>query len=335
MTTDKRTIKLVEAARWLLINGDRNGAERIAEKILRIDPDNAQAKQVLRRIAETTTTDEKVPPSILTAKAESIAPRPAAESAPGSAPPAQAEIHPVLDEPVISNARISVRPELATILVPNSAFREAVDHSFVLEIVSGPMSGTSLAVSKSGTLVGKGIAPIGTDRFLAPTHASFFVRDGSLYVADGGSTSGVYTNINHEQPLDEGALFSIGQQLFRFLGTIKRVNETKQPRIFGAPVEPGSWRLEHVLVGLRGGRIFVLNGKVTIGRDAATLCIPNDQTLAPVHCMLRLLGHELMLIDRAPDKGTFVRLERHAERVLAIDSLVQVGGTRLRVRSGA
>jgi pSer/pThr/pTyr-binding forkhead associated (FHA) protein len=356
VTTENRCDKLVDAALWLMMNGDRGGAERLVMKALRIEPDNLKAKQVLKKITMATVTGDPAPPpqapeveaplevsaTVVAPSKSDVAPapqrtRPATgkvrslevvnprDSAIDTQP---RDLHATWDEED-SQATMAMSPQ--SVSSSSSVSGSFGSPNFVLNVVSGPGLGKSLAVSKSGTVLGRGLAPVSSDRFVSPAHASFHIREGALWVVDAGSTSGVYVSINGEHILNDGALFAAGQQLFRYLGSVKRVRESQQPLVFGAPVEPGSWRIEHMLTGMRGGRIFVFSGKVSIGRDAGTLCIPSDPSLAPMHCMLRLNGDDLVLSDRTTDRGTLVRLARRAMHKLSVGAVVQVGATRLRV----
>lgn len=76
-----------------------------------------------------------------------------------------------------------------------------------LTVTEGPLTGTSLRLRESGTLIGRNpeCALVLDDDFASGRHARIFEREGSWYVEDLGSTNGTYMNRTRvQQPTSIG-----------------------------------------------------------------------------------------------------------------------------------
>jgi hypothetical protein len=202
---------------------------------------------------------------------------------------------------------------------------------WALEVLTGPNAGMSLPVSKRQVLIGKGLGmlDVEADPFMSPGHASFFLRGGELWISDGASASGSWLSIDTPARLNPSESFSVGLQRLRYLGPLETV-PAEQPWPYGAPRPAASWRLEHVLVGARPGRTWILRGVVSVGREGTMVRFPEDETLAPLHCELRPAGNALEVVDKSGDLGTFVMVPPGGERKVAEGTRVRLGSTLFR-----
>lgn len=380
--TGTRSIdQMVEAAIWLMVQGDRAGAEDLLVQALRIDPTHERARQAMKSIGAITRPGEKQPPQLSSQRttspglprddamtplepvpaiqrpapppaiprstlpsfgavsADPWADRPGDSTLPGADHPyghttpaaerrderTDRHVHP---RPGGSTTQPRVDPGAVTITgdVP------VLGKSWALEVLTGPHAGKSLTIGRRPMLVGRGLGVLDVeeDLFMSPAHASFFPRNGELWISDGGSASGSWVSVEGPTRLNPGDSFSVGLQRLRYLGPLDAAPE-EQPSPYGAPRPASSWRLEHVLVGDRPGRTWLLRGVVTVGRDGNPVKFAEDESLAAVHAELRPAGASLELIDRGEPGKTFVMLIPGAERRLPEGTRVRLGSMVLRV----
>lgn len=71
--SQNRAAQLVEAGVWLQMSGDRDGARRLYEEALRLDPAHARAQEMLRQVGPA---DPRSPPRTLTPDAFQLPPLP-------------------------------------------------------------------------------------------------------------------------------------------------------------------------------------------------------------------------------------------------------------------
>jgi hypothetical protein len=393
LVTGTRSIdQMVEAAIWMMVQGDRAGAEELLAQVLRIDPTHERARQAMKSTGAQTSpgtempkaplpqqTQPAIPPgTIRISEATPLEPVPALQR---EVPPGltrrttlsgtggdalSVEVPPGKDIPFVSSPsaieaekptlRVSasdfkreertdrhltlVPPELSqptpppldAVEAPRTGTQPSLGRSWSLEVLTGPHTGTSLPVARRPMLIGKGLGVLDVeeDLFMSHAHASFFQRGGELWISDGGSASGTWISIDGPQRINPGDSFSVGLQRLKYLGPLD-TSPIEAPWPYGAPRPAASWRLEHVLVGARAGRTWVLRGMVTIGREGTTLRFGDDDTMALVHCELRPAGAALELIDRSARVGTFVALPSGGERRVLEGQRVRLGSTVFRV----
>lgn len=398
--TGTRSIdQMVEAAIWLMVQGDRAGAEDLLAQVLRIDPGHERARQAMKSAGSPTSpgslppqppvphqTQAVIPPGVikippLSETSTPLEPVPALQrevppglirrtTLPGTGGPSDL---PGPDLPFVSTPssmiaspptiRVPVVPEQPekreertdrhlSLVVPDkpkpppttSSTQPQLDpvrstgtsaallRSWSLEVLTGPHTGTNIPVSKRPMLIGKGLGVLDVeeDLFMSSAHASFFQRGGELWISDGGSASGTWLSIDTPHRLNPGDSFSAGLQRLRYLGPLDTA-PAEQPWPYGAPRPAASWRLEHVLVGGRPGRTWVLRGVVTIGREGTVVRFPEDESMALLHAELRPAGPALEIVDKSARAGTFVMLPSSAERKVLEGTRVRLGSTVFRV----
>lgn len=173
------------------------------------------------------------------------------------------------------------------------------------------------------------------DDTLPPLAASFVYRDGKLFVRDEGGPSGVLVRIRHQQALEVGAVFSLGDRLFRFGGVVTR----PAPGAPGdAPIRLGSplpaddlLRLETILLGGGAGRVYLLPSPLRIGRVTGDVLLADDPFVSGRHCALHLHEGEVILQDLGSSNGTFLRIPSGSEHQLRRGDTLRVGRNILRV----
>jgi hypothetical protein len=355
---------MVEAAIWLRVQGDRAGAEELLVQALRIDPTHERAREAMKSMGAATrpgrdpalerpTTQPGSPP--LDGGRTPLEPHPALQRGPppGAFPPPRSTFPhgaPVSGELPFSTTPSALRSEterrdertdlhaaprsLESSTQPRLDVRSVAGKSWSLEVLTGPHTGTSVPMTKRPLLIGRGLGvlDVESDFFMSPGHASFFQRGGDLWIGDGGSESGTWLSIDGPTRLNPGDSFSVGLQRLRYLGPLDSATATT-PWPYGAPRPASTWRLEHVLVGNRPGRTWLLRGMITLGQSAATITFPDDELLAPVQAELRPAGAAIELIDRSGRGATFVMVPPNGERRLLEGMQVRLGSTVFRVTS--
>lgn len=196
-----------------------------------------------------------------------------------------------------------------------------------LTVLTGPHAGATLAIGRKPVVLGKGLGPLHLedDFFISAAHASFFVRNDELWVSDGASASGTWLSLSQAEWVSPGGSFSAGLQRFRFLGLLEQ-GSSQVPWAYGAPRPQASYRLEHVLVGNRGGRVWLLRGVVSLGR-LGVVSVPDDVTLEEQHVELRPARTSLEIVDKSSGGGVFVMLPPGGERRVPIGARVRLGAT--------
>lgn len=175
------------------------------------------------------------------------------------------------------------------------------------------------------------------DPFLAPHHATFLYRAGTLHVRDEGAPGGTFLRLRGlSVPLRAGDAFAVGDRLLRFAGPLPPApppapDGTKR---LGAPRPAGpAIVLEESLEGGATGRVFVRGGpSVTIGRAGCAVSLGDDPWLSQAHAEILLEPDgTARLRDLGSATGTFLRLPPHAERELRDGDAVRIGREVLRV----
>jgi pSer/pThr/pTyr-binding forkhead associated (FHA) protein len=174
------------------------------------------------------------------------------------------------------------------------------------------------------------------DPCLAPHHATFFRRGGSLHVRDEGAPGGTYLRLRGLSALlRQGDHFAIGDRLLRYVGPLPPA--APQPpegtRRLGAPRPPGdAVVIEEWFEGGSPGRVFVRGGpSVTIGRAGCAVDLGDDDCVSRAHAEILVEGEGARLRDLGSSHGTFVRIPPHGERELRDGDAVRIGREVLRV----
>ncbi len=345
MTGGRTNDQLVDAAVWLLVQGDRAGAEELLTRVLRDDPTHERARQAMRSASPQTSPGTEIPKPPVPQKTQPAVPpglyRSSETPAPQHSPPGLTR----KPTAVASPPSEVERTDRHVALVPRSSLTASSTHpelkpigaevpgkNWSLEVLTGPHVGTSLPLARRALLVGRGLGvlDVDDDPFMSAGHASFFQRNGELWVSDGGSPSGTWVSFEGPQRLNPGDSFSVGLQRLRYLGPLDTA-PVDSPWPYGAPRPAASWRMEQVLLGNRPSRTWVLRGVVTLGRHGSQLSFDEDETMEDFHAELRPAGTALELVDRSKQRTTFVAIPPQAERRLLEGTRVRLGSTLFRV----
>jgi hypothetical protein len=198
-----------------------------------------------------------------------------------------------------------------------------------LDVVGGAGAGRVVPVSNGRVVVGRQLGALRlNDPFVGEGHASFFLRGDALVVEDGGTSSGVYVSVGPRVILEAGHVFACGLQVFRFLGGL---DAPTVPQYYGAPVTSGLWRVEHLLVGGRSGRVAMFRHGLQIGRTQGVFRFDDDGLLDELHAELKPGPAGMELVTHSQRWPTFVRIPAGTELRLDAGDLVRVGTTTLRV----
>jgi len=175
------------------------------------------------------------------------------------------------------------------------------------------------------------------DPCLAPRHATFLYREGSLHLRDEGAPGGTYLRLRGPSvPLRPGDLFAVGVRLLRYAGSLPQPapGPPDGTRRLGAPRPPSpTVVIEELLEGGVTGRVFVRGGgSITIGRSGCAVNLGDDPELSQAHAELVVdSAGGARLKDLGSAHGTFIRIPPHAERELHDGDWLRLGREVLRV----
>ncbi len=200
--------------------------------------------------------------------------------------------------------------------------------------------GTVYRLDAASTAVGRAEGPIGfpDDPGLAPHHATFVFRDGSLHVKDEGAPGGIHLRLRGLSiPLRPGDHLIVGDRLLRFAGPLAPPAAPPQDgtRRLGAPRPTGAAVvLEELLEGGVVGRVFVRPGpSITIGRASCAVNLGDDPYLSQAHAEILVDANgQARLRDLGSSNGTFARIPPRSERELRDADVVRMGREVLRVQ---
>lgn len=189
--------------------------------------------------------------------------------------------------------------------------------------------GERLPLTDSGLVIGRSQAAFSEDGFLSPDHASVNVADGKMKVKDHDSLNGVWYRITADQPqpLADGAMFRIGQELIVF----ERVSASDDSGVerMGSPAEEVVGRLR--LVTGRESRqnaLLVKKDGIHLGRERGEVLFPEDGYVSGLHARVHAEGDQAFITDVGSSNGTYLRVDR--ERDVAPGTFLLMGQQILR-----
>ena len=170
------------------------------------------------------------------------------------------------------------------------------------------------------------------DPYLAPVHANFFYRDGSLVVRDEQTLNGIYLRITGSVPLALGTRFLVGEQVLELSATpaVSDDAETDGTYFYASPRRPSVMRVSQMLRGGSPGLVVhTATDSAIIGREGNDINFPDDPFISGRHAQVQLTPQGPTLTDLGSRNGTFVRIS--GERVLRHGDYVFLGQQLLRV----
>ncbi|MFO0744060.1 MAG: FHA domain-containing protein [Myxococcota bacterium] len=225
------------------------------------------------------------------------------------------------EQPIIPTKKGPGSPDVA----PPVAKRVAVDarptvRAQLVIILEDGTDGAKLDLAAETSVLGREGADINFphDDFLAPRHAEFFFKNGTLFLKPLKSTNGVFLQVHQEVELESGDVFRIGQQLLNFeslaLVTAEQpVVETKdQTMRLGSPIPEGAWgRLGQLIAPDTMGSVYLLGGtEVYLGRERGDITFPGDGFVSGLHAVIAQRATRFFLKDLGSSNGTYLRLTK-------------------------
>jgi pSer/pThr/pTyr-binding forkhead associated (FHA) protein len=166
----------------------------------------------------------------------------------------------------------------------------------------------------NGTTVGRDNGGIfAGDSYLSPRHATFYQRNGKLYVKDEGSLNGTFIKLTPEQPAEllPGDVFRIGQEIVRFEPLVAQPPSPDGVERLGSPSKGYVGRLA-LIIGrdVTGNAFPIPETGVHIGRERGDILFPEDGYVSGLHCRIsRSPDGRIFLTDLGSSNGTFVRIQ--------------------------
>ncbi len=215
------------------------------------------------------------------------------------------------------------------------AARGAGPPKLKLVVVRGQVGpGSSFKLTGSACPAGrtKGLLLFPNDAFVAPLHATFFYRDGRLFIKDENAPSGTFVSVTKEA-IQPGTFVAVGDTLLRYQGTLPAPAPASVLH-YGAPLPPNPvYLVEEVLEGLRPGKCMARPGPTfSVGQAGADYVLA-DPLVAARHCEFTFAPQGATLRDLNSPTGTFVRIPPGSERVLNAGDQVRLGNEVLRVEA--
>ncbi len=206
----------------------------------------------------------------------------------------------------------------------------APSHSpFSLVVVGGPAKGQRFRIPGNGAGIGraKGAILFPEDTFVSAQHALLLVKGAQIWIRDENSASGVYLAITGPERLAPGTQFAVGNRSLRYVGPLApKAEEPGKPPGYGSASVPNAHVVEEVLVGGRPGRAVVAAVPVfAVGQPPCDWSFPQEPSVAPRHCELRLSADGALLHDTSGQLGTFVRVASGVERPLQPGARLRIG----------
>jgi hypothetical protein len=180
-------------------------------------------------------------------------------------------------------------------------------------------------------LIGRGQGSLfDADPYLSPRHAEFMLAGEGLTVRDLRSLNGVFMKIAHEEKLESGDIFRIGQELLRFDLIAPPAPLEDGTEIIGTP-NPGYWGRISVIVGrdVDGPAFPLFDESIVLGRERGDILFPEDGYVSGTHAQITLRDGQVYLSDLGSSNGTFFRLR--GSRQVSAGSLVLMGQQLFRV----
>jgi pSer/pThr/pTyr-binding forkhead associated (FHA) protein len=174
-------------------------------------------------------------------------------------------------------------------------------------------------------LIGRGKGSLfDGDVFLSPSHGELVVQGRSAVARDLGSLNGIFVKITHEEEIQSGTMFRIGQELLRFDAIPPPQPSEDGTEIMGSP-NPGFWGRLTLVVGRdQDGSAFPLFGDgLVFGRERGDILFPEDGYVSGTHARLSYRGGRFFLEDLGSSNGTFLRIR--GERSLEPDTMLLMG----------
>ncbi|MCC6997346.1 MAG: FHA domain-containing protein [Deltaproteobacteria bacterium] len=192
--------------------------------------------------------------------------------------------------------------------------------------------GASLTLVEGENVIGRAMGPLfENDGYLSPRHAEIVINAAGCVVRDLKSLNGVYFKMQHEEPLESGDIFRLGQELLRFDLLPPAAPLDDGTEVMGSP-NVGYWGRISLVIGREiDGNAWPVGGDgVTLGRERGDINFPDDGYVSGLHARLAFASGRVTLTDLHSSNGTFMRVR--SQRVLENGALVQFGQQLFRLQ---
>ncbi len=151
------------------------------------------------------------------------------------------------------------------------------------------------------------------DPLLSPRHATFFFRDGKLYVRDDASKNGVYIRLRAPKVVTTGSLLLVGEQLLRIEACSTEnvpVPDAEGSYFYASPHRPSRMSLVQLLVGGELGLVYRARGDtLSIGRENNDVNFAEDPFISGHHAQITALEDgRFQITDLGSKNGTYERV---------------------------
>lgn len=151
------------------------------------------------------------------------------------------------------------------------------------------------------------------DPLLSPRHATFFYRDGKLYIRDDNSKNGVFVRLRSPKIVPPGTTILTGEQILRIDACAPE--EAPQPDgegtyYYSSPHRASRMSLVQLLVGGELGLVFrARTDLITVGREGNDVNFPEDPFISGRHCQVMALDDgRFQVSDLGSKNGTYEKL---------------------------
>jgi hypothetical protein len=151
------------------------------------------------------------------------------------------------------------------------------------------------------------------DPLLSPRHATFFFRDGKLFVRDDSSRNGVFIRLRAPKIVTTGSLLLVGEQLLRIDACSPEnvpVPDGEGSYFYASPHRPSRMALVQLLVGGELGLVYRARGDtITIGRENNDVNFAEDPFISGRHVQILALDDgRFQITDLGSKNGTYERV---------------------------
>ena len=160
------------------------------------------------------------------------------------------------------------------------------------------------------TIIGRGTGPLfDNDSYLSPRHTRFTFSQGQMLVEDISSLNGVFVRTTREEPINDGDVFRIGQELLRFDVIREPQSLEDGTEVMGSP-NPGYWGRISIIVGpgVDGSAFPLMGDEIVLGRERGDIMFSDDGYVSGTHAKVSIREDGYFLTDLGSSNGTFVRL---------------------------
>ncbi|MFH1131173.1 MAG: FHA domain-containing protein [Pseudomonadota bacterium] len=214
---------------------------------------------------------------------------------------------------------------------PPSAARQKASLARLVLIRPDGSDGGVHEVFDNVAVIGRETGPLfDGDIYLSPKHMRITIQDREICVEDTNSLNGVFVRIGEYEPLENGDVFRVGQELLRFDAISGENTADDGTEFLGSP-NPGYWGRISLIVG-HGieGSAFPLMGEVmSIGREKGDVIFSDDGYVSGAHAKISFQNGQAYLTDLGSSNGTYVRIKRPT--VLDFGTFILIGQQLFRV----